>query len=471
MVADDRHTAAITIHFMREPFWTSGHRDGALGARGTPCLWTQLRPGRPAYSGLEAQWGTMNTSRCLRTARATLPILFLAACTRSTPPEPTAFQKDLQERLIKAKPGDVIEIPAGRHEVSRTLTLTGKKGITLRGAGLDQTILSFKGQTTGAEGIKVATADGFTLEGLTIQDTKGDAFKIERADGLVVRNVKTEWTRGPHADNGAYGVYPVQCTNVLIEGTVAIGASDAGIYVGQSSRVLIRKSRAERNVAGFEFENTKQGELVDSEAVGNTGGILVFDLPDLPVQGGRDIRVHRNVVRGNNEPNFAPSGNIVGKVPPGTGIMIMANDGVEVTDNTIEDHRTMNLAVLSYYVTEEKINDARYDPFPENISVHGNRFGRGGYDPAGGSAFQSKKVILALRFKLGTPFPDLLWDGVLRDGARAADAKICLGGNGDVRFANMDAAHDFASISRDLAPHDCELPAVPAVTLATAASP
>jgi hypothetical protein len=122
-------------------------------------------------------------------------------------------------------------------------------------------------------------------------------------------------------------------------------------------------------------------------------------------------------------------------------------------------------------VTEEKINDARYDPFPENISVHGNRFGRGGYDPAGGSAFQSKKVILALRFKLGTPFPDLLWDGVLRDGARAADAKICLGGNGDVRFANMDAAHDFASISRDLAPHDCELPAVPAVTLATAASP
>jgi parallel beta-helix repeat protein len=355
--------------------------------------------------------------------------------------------------------------------VSRTLTLTGKKGITLRGAGLDKTILSFKGQTTGAEGIKVATADGFTLEGLTIQDTKGDAFKVERSDGLVVRNVKAEWTRGPHADNGAYGIYPVQCTNVLIEGTVAIGASDAGIYVGQSSRVLIRKSRAERNVAGFEFENTKQGELVDSEAIGNTGGILVFDLPDLPVQGGRDIRVHRNVVRGNNEPNFAPSGNIVGKVPPGTGILIMANDGVEVTDNTIEDHRTMNLAVFSYYVTEEKINDARYDPFPEHIAVHGNRFGRGGYDPAGGSAFQSKKVILALRFKLGTPFPDLLWDGVLRDGARAADAKICLGGNGDVRFANMDAAHDFATISRDLGPHDCTLPAVPTVTLATAAAP
>jgi parallel beta-helix repeat protein len=281
--------------------------------------------------------------------------VFLTACGGAGPTaEPTAFQRDLQERLIKAKPGDTIDIPAGRHELTRTLTLTGRSGITLRGAGMDKTVLSFKGQTTGAEGIKVA-ANGFTLEGLTIQDTKGDAFKIEGCDGLVVRDVKAEWTRGPHADNGAYGIYPVQCTNVLIEGTVAIGASDAGIYVGQSSRVLIRKSRAMRNVAGFEFEDTRQAELVDSEAVGNTGGVLVFDLPDLPVQGGRDIRVHRNVVRGNNEPNFAPSGNIVGKVPSGTGIMIMANDAVEVTDNTVEDHRTMNLAVLSYYVTEEKI--------------------------------------------------------------------------------------------------------------------
>jgi len=401
---------------------------------------------------------------------AALSVAVLAACGRAAPPQPTAFQKDLQERLIRAQPGETVEIPAGRHELSRTLTLTGKSGITLRGAGMDKTILSFAGQTTGAEGIKVA-ADGFTLEGLTIQDTKGDAFKIERSDGVVVRDVKAEWTRGPHPDNGAYGIYPVQCTNVLIEGAVAIGASDAGIYVGQSSQVLVRKSRAERNVAGFELENTKQGELVDNEAVGNTGGILVFDLPDLPVQGGRDIRVHRNLVRGNNEPNFAPSGNIVAKVPAGTGVMIMANDAVEVTDNTIEDHRTMNLAVVSYYVTEEKIKDARYDPFPEAVFVHGNRFARGGYDPAGGSAFQSKKLILALRLRLGTPFPDLLWDGVVRDGARAADARICLRGNGAAGFANLDAAHDFAGISRDTAPHNCTLPAIPAVSLGAAASP
>jgi parallel beta-helix repeat protein len=386
-------------------------------------------------------------------------------CGRPAPP--TEFQKQLQERLIRARPGDTLEIPAGRFELTRTLTLTGKRGITLRGAGMDATVLSFRNQASGAEGIKVV-ADGFTLEGLTLQDAKGDAFKIERSRGVLVRDVKAEWTRGPHPDNGAYGIYPVQCSDVLIEGAVAIGASDAGIYVGQSSRVLIRRSRAERNVAGIELENTRQGELVDNEAVGNTGGILVFDLPDLPVQGGRGIRVHRNLVRGNNERNFAPSGNIVAKVPAGTGIMIMANDAVEVTDNTIEDHRTMNLAVVSYYVTEEPIKDARYDPFPEEIYVHGNRFGHGGYDPAGGSALQSKRVMLALRLKLGTPFPDVLWDGVVREGASARDARVCLRDNGPASFANLDAAGDFARISRDTADHDCALPAVPAVALAAA---
>jgi parallel beta-helix repeat protein len=399
-----------------------------------------------------------------------LAVCLLAGCRSQPAPEPSAFQAQLQERLIKAQPGATIEIPAGRHELTRTLTLTGKRGVTLRGAGMDRTVLSFAGQSSGAEGLKVE-ADAVRIEGLTIQDTKGDALKVERSEGVTIRNVKAEWTRGPHSDNGAYGLYPVQCSNVLIEDSVSIGASDAGIYVGQSSQVVVRRSRAEKNVAGFELENTKAAELYDNEAIGNTGGILVFDLPDLPVQGGRDIRVYRNVVRGNNEPNFAPSGNIVAKVPTGTGVMIMANDAVEVFDNTIEDHRTMNLAVVSYYVTEEKIKDPRYDPVPESVFVHDNRFGRGGYDPAGGAALQSKKVILALRLKLGTPFPDLLWDGVVREGATARDARICFRGNGAARFANLDAAHDFRAIDRDLGPHDCSLDPIAGVALASAAVP
>ena len=51
---------------------------------------------------------------------------------------------------------------------------------------------------------------------------------------------------------------------------------------------------------------------------------MAFDLPDLPQMGGRDIRFFRNQSFANNTANFAPEGNIVGLVPAGTGMLIMA---------------------------------------------------------------------------------------------------------------------------------------------------
>lgn len=71
------------------------------------------------------------------------------------------------------------------------------------------------------------------------------------------------------------------CTNVLIEGCTAIGASDAGIYVGQSKNIIVRNSRAYHNVAGIEIENSLMADVYDNESTENTGGVLVFDLPDL----------------------------------------------------------------------------------------------------------------------------------------------------------------------------------------------
>src|SRR5947209_1302143 len=72
-------------------------------------------------------------------------------------------QKRLQTALIEAQPGDVIELAAGRFEFNATLSLD-VSGVTVRGAGADQTVLSFKDllQGTGGEGLLV-TAGGFTL--------------------------------------------------------------------------------------------------------------------------------------------------------------------------------------------------------------------------------------------------------------------------------------------------------------------
>ena len=206
-----------------------------------------------------------------------------------------AFQQKLQEQFLDAKPGSVIEIPAGRHALDRVLTLRAN-GVTIRGAGSDKSILSFKNEISGPEGMLVYASD-FTIEHLAIEDSKGDGLKINDGENITIRDVRVEWTGGPKTTNGAYGIYPVKSKNVLIEDSASIGASDAGIYVGQSQNVVVRRNRAEKNVAGIEIENTINADVYENTATGNTGGILVFNMPNLPQPGQVDARIQQQVIR------------------------------------------------------------------------------------------------------------------------------------------------------------------------------
>src|SRR5262245_63422060 len=197
-------------------------------------------------------------------------------------------QKETQEALIKAKPGSTIEFGEGTFKFTMELSLT-VDGVTIRGQGMDKTILSFKDQD-GKQGLLVNRGN-LLIEDLTVQDTKGDAIKVNGGEGGFFRRVRTQWTDGEKETNGAYGIYPVQCKNVLIEDCVAIGASDAGIYVGQSQNVIVRRCKAEKNVAGIEIENCIDAEAYDNVATNNAGGLLVFDLPGLQQKNGKRVRV------------------------------------------------------------------------------------------------------------------------------------------------------------------------------------
>ncbi|NNL87925.1 MAG: hypothetical protein HKP25_02550, partial [Marinicaulis sp.] len=145
--------------------------------------------------------------------------LALIACSQETQDSVSttdaSYQETLLTQLIDAEPGDVIEIPEGAFSFDRSLSLN-VDGVTIRGAGMDKSILSFKGQIAGAEGLLV-TASDFTIEDLAIEDTKGDALKISEGENIIIRRVRTEWTGGPKTENGAYGIYPVQTKNVLME--------------------------------------------------------------------------------------------------------------------------------------------------------------------------------------------------------------------------------------------------------------
>lgn len=335
-------------------------------------------------------------------------------------------QTALQSALIEARPGDTIELGRGRFELTEGLSLD-VDNVTIRGQGDQRSILSFTGQRRGAEGLLV-TSNHVTLRDFAVENTRGDAIKARDCTGITFRGVRAEWTRGPNEQNGAYGLYPVNCTDVLIERSIVRGASDAGIYVGQSRNIIVRDNLAEFNVAGIEIENSIGADVFNNISRHNTGGILVFDLPGLQQMGGRSIRVFRNTIVDNDTPNFAPAGNIVASVPTGTGVLIMANSDVHVFENTIGGNGTINVLVTSY---RQEYQDPRYNPLPRNIMIRNNRFGRHGFAPAGD---------LAALTQMGVQLPDVMWDGatmyssggtprvesvrIVMDGNRAEDGGI-----------------------------------------------
>ena len=321
-------------------------------------------------------------------------------------------QERVQTALLDAKPGDVVALGAGRFDLTDGLSLD-IANVTVRGAGEDKTILSFAGQKGAGEGLLI-TSNSVTVRDLTVQDSKGDGIKSKGVDQISFLSLTVEWTGGPKASNGAYGVYPVASTNVLIDHVTVRGASDAGIYVGQSKNIIVRNSRAEFNVAGIEIENSMNADVHDNLSTHNAGGILVFDLPNLPQMGGHSTRVFRNKIIDNDTPNFAPKGNIVAGVPTGTGVMLMANRDVHVFENDIQGNQTTGVMIIAYI---QDFTDKTYNPLPRDMVVRDNRFGRNGWDPnlLGGPV---------LAKALGGALPPVLWDGVSHAGGVAAPVNL-----------------------------------------------
>ena len=398
---------------------------------------------------------------------------------------PKDFQKTLQERLIDAKSGDVIDLPEGKFPVKNTLTLTAD-GVTLRGKGMQKTVLSFVGQQTGAQGLLVK-ANNFTIEDIGIEDTAGDALTVQGGNNITIRRVRTEWTRGPNSNNGPYGIYPVECKNLLVEDSVAKGAADAGIYVGQSENVVIRRNRAESNVDGYEIENSENVDAYQNVSTHNTGGIGVFNLPNLPRQGGKHVRVFDNQFVENNLPNFAPKSlGPIATLPAGTGIYVLAIRDVEIFRNKIQNNNTVNLYIIHYATAVDQTAirdtsgsaltqqifappDKRYYPFVQNIAVHDNEISGGGQAPDDRMA-----SVKELAKALGGKLPDILYDGMVdpqwgRKGANQGN--ICLQNNGTVAFLNFDAAGKMKHPVKDVGQYACALPPLTAVSIPQAPAP
>ena len=116
-------------------------------------------------------------------------------------------QERLQGALIDAKPGDVVRLAPGRFDLTDGLSLD-VADVVVRGAGPGKTILAFDKQKGEAEGLLI-TSNNVTVRDMSIQNARGNGVKSKGVDRISMINLVVEWTGGPKAENGSYGVYPV----------------------------------------------------------------------------------------------------------------------------------------------------------------------------------------------------------------------------------------------------------------------
>ncbi|KGD66016.1 hypothetical protein Y5S_00488 [Alcanivorax nanhaiticus] len=301
---------------------------------------------------------------------------------------------DITEALLVAlfelPENAVVVLPKGEFTVSETITVTSASGVVLTGYGIHDTKLDFS-NSTGDDSIRFEGGTNLTIRDFGVYESNKNAIKVTNASGVHFAYTATVWEGPLESDNGAYGLYPLQSQNVLLEHNYAAGSADAGIYVGQSRDVVIRDNVAVRNVAGIEVENTLNADVYNNMATGNTAGILVFDLPGLTNAYGGNIRVFSNRAYANNAPNVGAGA--VGIAPPGTGILVFATSDVEIYNNDITDNETTALAIASYLLADDDLANypSKYGqamtngwtPLVRNVYAHNNFIARNGSNPQG----------------------------------------------------------------------------------------
>jgi cytochrome c peroxidase len=320
------------------------------------------------------------------------PVAYDSGLEQKLKRQPTTWRinpgQSIQAAIERAVPGDTIEIRPG---IYHEMLLIDVDNITIRGLRENGQRAVLDGQKRLTDAV-ITSSHNFTIEGLGIKDFVSNGITVHGGTNATFRDLEIH-------NPGLYGVYPVECKGVLIEHCLVTGVKDAAIYVGQSRDIIVRNNEAHHNVTGIEIENSVNALVENNYVHDNTGGILVFLLPNNPSKVGSDTRVVRNRVINNNHPNFGDPTSIVGKVIPGSGMLIMAADRTEVTENEIRGNSNFGLAVVGLAIAFPKGETFDVGAVPEGNRIYGNKFADNGRNPGG------------LVKEMGAVNVDILWDG------------------------------------------------------------
>lgn len=272
--------------------------------------------------------------------------------------------ESIQAAVDGATPGDVITVLPGTYVEPGTpcpqnpsdicAVVISKNDITLRAASVGAAHVVLRSSGGQAVGIAIAKTgdascltdqtqriEGSTVSGFTVTGFDDDGVLLFCVDHWRIR-------KSAALDNAEYGFFPSHVGPGRIDHSVATGANDTGIYVGQSHDVRIDHNTATGNVSGFEIENSLNVRATHNTATENTAGFLSFTLPFLDVTVDDGNRIDHNLVTENNKANTClEPGDDVCFVPVGTGIALAAADHHVVDHNHVRGNNSAGILVAN----------------------------------------------------------------------------------------------------------------------------
>jgi parallel beta-helix repeat protein len=275
----------------------------------------------------------------------------------------------IQTAVETAQPGDTIQVMPGTY--SETVYID-KDDIHLVGV-IEQ------GERATMDGLGklndaiLYSGNNIIIENFRITRYKGNGIMGQAGNNFEIRN-------NVIIDTGIYGIFPQLGTNGLVEHNVVSGIEDAAIYIGMSDNIHVAYNEVFDSVAGIEIENSRHAVVEHNNAHHNTGGILAFVTPGLPIKTTEDVIIRNNFVLDNNTPNFGAPGSIVSGIPAGTGILVMAADDVIIEGNIISNNKTAGIIINDHSFATTITMDVESDPNSDRTMILDNVMLNNGYD-------------------------------------------------------------------------------------------
>ena len=278
--------------------------------------------------------------------------------------------ESIQDAVAAASPGAVIKVMPGTYKET---VYIDKDNITLSGV-IEQgkyPVLEGEGMRNDAV---LYSGNGVTVENLYITHYKGNGVMGQAGNNFIIRNNFI-------VDTGVYGIFPQLGKNGIVSHNIVSGIEDAAIYVGMSDNVDVVFNHVFESVAGIEIENSRHALVESNFVYNNTGGILAFITPGLPIKTCGDVLIRNNFIVDNNHENFAIEGSLVSNIPAGTGVLVMACDDVVVEGNIITGNNSVGITLTDFSLARNAANDPDSEPNPNRPRILNNIMRDNGGDP------------------------------------------------------------------------------------------